>query len=180
MSTTTARKEMRRHAHLPLVMVRGSQLLGDLCPAVAYISRTKDLDPREMRPVCESVIALAHTTRAAGLSTYCSVCLHVLEQLTTMIDANYVSLRVASVLHAWIILSRKYLREPGDLTTSVELIENLGDARWERPVGKVHREALLTGLLDDWLTLRKPHGSPHLCTHSTVPSTSFGRKHAVR
>jgi hypothetical protein len=161
-------------------MVRSTQLLGDLCPAVAYIARTKDLDPQEMRSVCESMIALAHTTRAAGLSTYCSVCLHVLEQLTPMIEANYVSGRVASVLHAWIMLSRKYLREPKDLIASAELIENLGDSRWERPVGRAHREALLAGLLDDWLELRTSHGSPHVRTHSTVPSTSSRRKHAVR
>jgi hypothetical protein len=172
--------DIRRDGHLSWDIASSVQLLKSLRAAVPNSDRAKDLDQRQMRAACERLIALAHTARRAGLSTYCSLCLHVLEQLNPLIRANYMTLRMAAALRTWIRLSLKYLRDPKDLSASAELIDYLEHPHWERPVGKHHREALLAGLLGDWVKLREQEVLPaRFCVHSGHPFVNSGMEYAV-
>jgi hypothetical protein len=86
-----------------------------------------------------------------GFTPYCSLTLHVLEQLRRMIHDNHRSIETIDVSRMWIGLSGNYFHDPQYSANAATLVENLGDRRWERPVGKAHREALLVGLHDDWI-----------------------------
>lgn len=178
------RNGTRKNAHLgtraSFSLVVAPQRLNDLRLAVDRIGQTDEVDAPQLHEICIGLTALAHATRAAGLCTYCSLSLHVLEQLRAMIQGNYLSLPVMDALRAWISLSAEYLRKPQDSANALRLVENLGDRQWERPVGEAHRAVLLSGLNDDWtrVELRVMLGPQLRALRNFV--LSMGGHHAIR
>jgi len=94
----------------------------------------------------DSLCALARSARAKGLTTYCSLALHVLEQLSSAKRTGYVPVDARSLLKDWVKLSAAYLAAPTNFARAAELIEHMGNLRWERPVCRIQRQALLSGL----------------------------------
>lgn len=121
--------------------------LGNLEFSMSRVNQMGELDEQQVAEICGGLVGLARLARATGLSSYCSITLQVLEQLTSIIQTDYMPIKVMSVFRAWISLSIKYLvnpRYPGGL------VENLGDRRWEHPVHKIHCDVLFGSLQHDW------------------------------
>lgn len=96
---------------------------------------------------------LARMSRECGLTTYCSIALHVLEQLSSARQTSYLSLSTKNLLVKWTALSHAYLRTPTDALVAMALIEHMGNLQWERPVCRTQRDALLQGLVADAICL---------------------------
>jgi len=94
----------------------------------------------------DSLCALARSARATGLTTYCSLTLHVLEQLASAKRTGYVPVDARSLVEDWVKLSAAYLSAPTNFARAADLIEHMGNLRWERPVCRIQRQALLAGL----------------------------------
>ena len=97
----------------------------------------------------DSLSSLARTARAMGLTTYSSIALHVLEQLASAKRTGYMPIDVLGLMQDWVRLSTFYLAAPMRSVHAVELVEHLGNRRWERPVCRVQREALLHALQEE-------------------------------
>lgn len=94
----------------------------------------------------ESVCLLARTARGIGLTSYCSLALHVLEQLATAKRTSYVPSDTRDLLQEWLRLSWLYLFSPATSAHAAELIGHMGNRRWERPVCRIQRDSLLESL----------------------------------
>lgn len=133
-----------------------AQLLPRLCPLIERLSNLQlailpsgeagVVGERHFEEIRYGLIDLAHSARVAGLSTYCSLSLQALEQLTPNLQSGYIPIQVLRVFTAWIDLSIKYLL---NARYSCALVENASDHRWERPVQKAYRNVLLGGLQDE-------------------------------
>jgi len=110
-------------------------------------------NPSMAAELSQSLRSLAKTARTSGLSTYCSVVLHVLEQLSAAKRTCYVPSYARDLLRDWVSLSWSYLLAPGNSWHAIELIGSMGNLRWERPVCRVQRDALLEGLQVEALQL---------------------------
>lgn len=97
---------------------------------------------------------LARDARAVGLTTYCSLSLHVLEQLAPVKRASYFPTGLQALIHEWVTLSRSFLLDPSSPTHAAELIGHMGNRCWERPVCRIQRRWLLESLRMEtvWLT----------------------------
>lgn len=94
----------------------------------------------------EALSALARTARTTGLTTYCSLTLHVLEQLTSTKRTGYVPCDARALLQDWVRLSWSYLIAPAKPAHAIDLIGHMGNLRWERPVCRIQRDSLLASL----------------------------------
>ncbi|WP_129782223.1 hypothetical protein [Peristeroidobacter soli] len=105
----------------------------------------------------QSLSSLAKAARVQGLTTYCSLSLHVLEQLASARRTGYLPVDTRAVLHDWMRLSWTYLIAPANPAHAAELIEHMGSRRWERPVCHIQRQALLESLKMEALQLALLH-----------------------
>lgn len=96
--------------------------------------------------LCETTCVLARIAHASGLTTYRSVALHVLEQLSSAQRMGHVPVDLVELLCEWVRRSWVYLLAPADTALARTLIEHLGNLRWERPVCQVQRDALLESM----------------------------------
>jgi hypothetical protein len=127
-------RELRRHlAAIHRILDRDqAALAGSKVPTAAELS--------------QSLCALARISRAIGLTTYCSLALHVLEQVSSAMRTRYVPIDMRDLLRDWVRLSWSYLLAPANPAHAIELTAHLGDLRWERAVCRVQRDALLESL----------------------------------
>jgi len=109
----------------------------------------------------DSLCALARSARATGLTTYCSLALHVLEQLSTAKRTGYVPVDARSLVKDWVKLSADYLAAPMNYARASDLIEHMGNLRWERPVCRIQRQALLAGLQVETVSRLRSHYVAH-------------------
>lgn len=101
----------------------------------------------------ESLCALARAARAVGLTTYCSITLHVLEQFSSISRTRYVPRDAHELMLRWVSLSWLYLFAPANSVHAVELVAHMGNLRWERPVCRIQRDLLLESLRMETLLL---------------------------
>lgn len=99
---------------------------------------------------------LARDARAAGLTTCCSLVLHVLEQLAPAKRTSYLSTTLHALIHEWVTLSCSFLLDPLNSARATEMIEHMGSRRWERPVCRFQRESLLESLRAETVQLAAP------------------------
>ena len=104
----------------------------------------------------ESLCALARTARTVGLTTYCSLTLHVLEQLSSAVRTRYVPRDFQALVFQWAHLSWLYLIAPTDPDHAANLVAHMGDRRWERRVCRLQRDQLLVSLRTETLLLANP------------------------
>lgn len=139
---------------------RAASLLGDLQRASSGSSDSDEQQAVRVQQLCSHLLRLARTARSAGLSTFCSLTLHALEQLRPTMSGHFASARIIGALQEWLELSEKYLRNPDLPAAARALVCNLGDRRWDRPVCETHRQALLAGLRQEgalfWECRRRP------------------------
>lgn len=102
--------------------------------------------PSMAESLCQSLCALARIARGTGLTTYCSLTLHVLEQLASAKRTRYVPADMRDLLRDWVRLSWLCLLSPPTPAHAIDLIAHMGQLRWERPVCRIQREALLESL----------------------------------
>ena len=107
-------------------------------------------------PLIQTICLLARDARAVGLTTFCSLSLHVLEQLAPAKRASYVPAGLQALIHEWATLSRSFLLDPSNPTHVAELIAHMGNCRWERPVCRIQRQWLLENLRMEALRLTAP------------------------
>ena len=150
----------KKSSDRPPSAARTIVLLENLQAAAAGIDGSGDLKAAHVQQICDGLVDLASAARLAGLSTFCSLTLHSLEQLRPVIHTNFASIRLIGVFRDWIDSSLKYLRNPCCSLSAHELIATLGDRRWERPVDKAHREALLGGLRQEGTIVGKRRSQP--------------------
>lgn len=96
--------------------------------------------------LCETTCSLAQVAQTSGLTTYRSIALHVLEQLSSAQRTRHVPFDLVDLLCEWVRRSWAYLLAPADATLATALVEHLGNLRWERPVGRVQRDALIESM----------------------------------
>ena len=77
----------------------------------------------------------------------------MLEQLASAKRTGYVPIDARSLMHDWVRLSTFYLAAPMRSAHAVKLVEHMGNLRWERPVCRIQRQALLEGLQAETLRL---------------------------
>lgn len=124
-----------------------------------------DSDAYTTRGLCDSLSLLARSARSMGLTTYSSMALHVLEQLTSAQRTGYVTIDARRLMQDWVTLSTFFLAAPMRSTHAVELVEHMGNRRWERPVCRVQREALLNALQEETLRLALPERTAVAAAH---------------
>jgi hypothetical protein len=121
---------------------------------LSMITSDAQHDDRLSKRTCEAaqakLVQIARASRASGLNTYCSISLHVLEQLWPMSRTGYVSFQITGQIRTWTALSIRHFEKPTSWPRIVALVDFLADRRWERPVASAHRQSLLTGLRQDW------------------------------
>lgn len=110
----------------------------------------------------EALCALARTARNVGLTTYCSLALHVLEQLSPGSRTRYLSNDARELVLEWARLSWLYLLAPANPVHAHELVTHMGNLRWERAVCRVQRDLLFESLQTE----------THLLTMARAKTTS--------
>jgi len=140
-TTSTPFRELRRH----LAVTQRTLDRGQTGRASNNLSLAVGLS--------ESVCLIARTARRVGLTSYCSLALHVLEQLASAKRTSYVPSDTRDLLREWLRLSWSYLFAPATAAHAVELIGHMGDRRWDRPVCRIQRDSLLESLQQETLHL---------------------------
>lgn len=108
-------------------------------------------------PLGKMLCSIAQAARVSGMMSYCSITLHVLEQVYSAQRTRYVAVDMRELLCEWVRLSWAYLIAPEDRAVARELIEHMGNRRWERPVCRALREALLESMQAEALSsIAKP------------------------
>ena len=128
---------------LRLVQSNGLQILAEMRRTI--IMAPEDCQA-QVEQLSQQLAQLARSTRAAGMSTYCSITLHLLEQLRPVGRSPFMSPRMRLAVLRWIHLSIRYLQQPQNWRNAAALIDLWCDRQWERPISKEHREVLLGGL----------------------------------
>ena len=132
---------------------RSAQIL-DLLKNLGAVTGRNQHHDRFNRTTCEAartnLVQIARASRDRGLNTYCSISLHVLEQVWPMSRTGYLSIQLSDQIRTWTALSIRHFEKPVSWPRIVALVDFLADHRWERPVCPDHLQSLLVGLRQDW------------------------------